>query len=177
MRPIPVKRTAKASDSDGSATLAKLATESRDAVMDDRDATIVQLQAQAQRHEAVFNAIAQGVCCFDAEDRVILSNRRFAEIYRLAPEQIYPGITLREVIELRIAAGTWAVAADDYLSFCVANHFSSDSIVWMTELPDGRLIQMRRQPMPGGGVLSPMRTLPNSRPRAPQQMSACRCKP
>jgi diguanylate cyclase (GGDEF)-like protein/PAS domain S-box-containing protein len=151
LRPIPVKRTAKASDSDGLATLAKLATESRDAVMDDRDATIVQLQAQAQRHEAVFNAIAQGVCCFDAEDRVVLSNRRFAEIYRLAPEQIYPGITLREVIELRIAAGTWAAAADDYLSFCVANHFSSDSIVWMTELPDGRLIQMRRQPMPGGG--------------------------
>jgi PAS domain S-box-containing protein len=133
------------------ATLAKLASESRDAVMDDRDATIVQLQAQAQRHEAVLNAIAQGVCCFDAEDRVILSNRRFAEIYRLTPEQIYPGITLREVIELRIAAGTWAAAADDYLSFCVANHFSSDSIVWMTELPDGRLIQMRRQPMPGGG--------------------------
>ena len=151
MRATPVKRTAKASDGDSLATLAKLASESRDAVMDVRDATIVQLQAQAQRHEVVLNAIAQGVCCFDAEDRVILSNRRFAEIYRLTPEQIYPGITLREVIELRIAAGTWAAAADDYLSFCVANHFSSDSIVWMTELPDGRLIQMRRQPMPGGG--------------------------
>ena len=118
--------------------------------LDDRDATIVQLQAQVQRHPAVFNAVAQGVCYFDAEDRVTLSNRRFAEIY-LFPEPIRPGATLREIIELRIAAGTWAAAADDYLSFCVSNHFSSNSIVWMTELPDGRLIQMRRQPMPGGG--------------------------
>ena len=151
LRAIPVERTANGSDADGLATLAKLASESRDVIADDRDATIVQLQAQVQRHQAVLNAVAQGVCYFDAEDRVTLSNRRFAEIYRLAPEQIRPGATLREIIELRIAAGTWAAAADDYLSFCVSNHFSSDSIVWMTELPDGRLIQMRRQPMPGGG--------------------------
>jgi diguanylate cyclase (GGDEF)-like protein/PAS domain S-box-containing protein len=97
--------------------------------------------------------MTQGVCVFTADDRVVLSNRRFAEIYRLAPEQIRPGATLREIIELRIAAGTWATAADDYLSFCVSNHLSKESIVWMAELPDGRLIQMRRQPMPGGGCV------------------------
>jgi diguanylate cyclase (GGDEF)-like protein/PAS domain S-box-containing protein len=153
LRAIPVKRAAKGSDADGLATLARLATESCDVIMDDRDAKIANLEAQAQRHQAVFNAVAQGVCYFDAEDRVILSNRRFAEIYRLAPEQIRPGATLREIIELRIAAGTWATAADDYLSFCVANHFSNESIVWMAELRDGRLIQMRRQPMPGGGCV------------------------
>ena len=153
MRATPVKRTAKASDSDGLATLAKLATESRDAVMDDRDATIAQLLAQARRHEAVFNAVAQGICCYDPEDRVILSNRRFAEIYRLAPEQIRPGATLREIVELRVAAGTCETAADDYLSFCVANHFTKEAIVWQTALSDGRLLQMRREPMPGGGCV------------------------
>jgi diguanylate cyclase (GGDEF)-like protein/PAS domain S-box-containing protein len=135
------------------ATLAKLATESRDVVMDDRDATIAQLLAQARRHEAVFNAVAQGICCYDPEDRVILSNRRFAEIYRLAPEQIRPGATLREIVELRVAAGTCETAADDYLSFCVANHFTKEAIVWQTALSDGRLLQMRREPMPGGGCV------------------------
>jgi diguanylate cyclase (GGDEF)-like protein/PAS domain S-box-containing protein len=135
------------------ATLAKLATESRDVVMDDRDATIAQLLAQARRHEAVFNAVAQGICCYDPEDRVILSNRRFAEIYRLAPEQICPGATLREIVELRVAAGTCETAADDYLSFCVANHFTKEAIVWQTALSDGRLLQMRREPMPGGGCV------------------------
>jgi len=69
VRAIPVERTAKASETDGLATLAKLATESRDVVMDDRDATIAQLLAQARRHEAVFNAVAQGICCYDPEDR------------------------------------------------------------------------------------------------------------
>ena len=84
---------------------------------------------------------------------MILSNRRFAEIFRLTPEQIHPGSTLREIVELRIAAGTWATAADDYLSFCMSNHSDKEAIVWMTELRDGRLIQVRRQPMPGGGCV------------------------
>jgi diguanylate cyclase (GGDEF)-like protein/PAS domain S-box-containing protein len=153
LRAISVKRVAKGPVADGLATLARLASESRDVITNDRDATIAQLQAQAQRHQAAFDAVAQGICYFDAEDRVILSNRRFAEIYRLAPEQIRPGTTLREIVGLRIAAGTWATAADDYLSFCVSNHFSKESIVWKTELLDGRLVQMRRQPMPGGGCV------------------------
>ena len=151
MRAIPVKLAAKEPHVDGLGTLAKLATESQDVIMDDRDAAIAQLQAQ--RYQAAFDAIAQGVCFFDAEDRMILCNRRFAEIYRLAPEQIRPGATLREIVELRIAAGTWGAATEDYLSFCVSNHCSNESIIWTTELRDGRLIQMRRQPMPDGGCV------------------------
>ena len=144
---------ATAADANGLRTLAKLATQSLEAVASDRDATIAELQAQAERYQAAFDAVAQGICFFDREDRLILSNRRFAEIYRLAPEQLRPGATLREIVELRVAAGTWATAVDDYLSFCLANHFGEESIVWMTELRDGRHIQMRRMPMAGGGCI------------------------
>jgi diguanylate cyclase (GGDEF)-like protein/PAS domain S-box-containing protein len=153
LRATPLERAANGRPVDGLAMLARLAIESLDGVTDDRDATIAQLQAQAQHYQAAFDAIAQGVCFFDAEDRVILGNRRFAEIYRLAPEQIRPGAALREIVELRVAAGTWGRAADDYLSFCAANHSGKQEIVWMTELRDGRLIQMRRQPMPDGGCV------------------------
>ena len=153
MRAISVKRAAEGSRADGLSTLAKLASESHGGVVDDRDAMIAQLRSQAQRYQAAFDAVAQGICYFDAEDRVILSNRRFAEIYRLAPEQVRPGATIREIVELRIAAGTWATTADDYLSFCLSNHFGKEAIVWTTELRDGRLIQLRRQPTPGGGCV------------------------
>ena len=79
MRAIPVTRDAKAADVNGLDTLAKLATESHEVILDDRDSTIAQLQAQAQRHETVIDAIAQGICFFDAEERLIFSNRRYAE--------------------------------------------------------------------------------------------------
>jgi diguanylate cyclase (GGDEF)-like protein/PAS domain S-box-containing protein len=153
LRATPVTRAAKEPDANGLATLAKLAVGSFEGVEREFRAENVQLQAQAQQYQVAFDAVAQGICFFDREDRVILSNRRFAEIYRLAPEQIRPNMTLREIVELRIAAGTWATAADDYLSFCVSNHFSKEAIVWMSELRDGRLIQMRRQPIPGGGCV------------------------
>ena len=148
-----LRRLQRSADVDGLGALERLATESREAILNDRDATIAQLQEQAQRNQAAFDAVAQGICSFDGEDRAILSNRRFAEIYRLKPEQIRPGATLREIVELRIAAGTWAMAADDYLSFWASNHFGKEAIVWTTELQDGRLIQMRHQPMPGGGCV------------------------
>ena len=155
MRAKPIRRAEGALDESSMAALARAATESHEIVARDHQAAMAQLQAQAQalRYQAAIDAIAQGVCFFDGEDRLILSNRRFAEIFRLAPEQIRPGATLREIVELRIAAGTWATAADDYLSFCVSNHSDKEAIVWMTELRDGRLIQMRRQPMPGGGCV------------------------
>ena len=89
---------------------------------------------------------------FDADERLILSNRRFAEIYRLAPEQVRPGATLREIVELRVAAGTCATAtADDYLSLCASNNAATQRVIWTTELTDKRTIQIRSQPIAGGG--------------------------
>ncbi len=133
--------------------LARVAAESHDVVLGDRDAAVARLEAEALRYQAALDALAQGVCFFDRSDRLILSNRRFAEIYRIAPEKIRTGATLTEIIQLRIAAGTWTAAPDEYLSFCASSHSSSEAIVWTTELRDGRIIQMRRQPMPGNACV------------------------
>ncbi len=155
MRAIPVTRDAKAADVNGLDTLAKLATESHEVILDDRDSTIAQLQAQAQRHETIIDAIAQGICFFDGEERLIFSNRRYAEVYRLAPEQIRPGATLREIVELRVAAGTCSAAtAEDYLSFCVSNNAATQRLIRTAELSDGRTVQIRHQPVPGGGWIA-----------------------
>ncbi|MFZ1963645.1 MAG: diguanylate cyclase [Roseiarcus sp.] len=153
MRAKPIKRDERTLDESSIAALARVASESHEVVERDLRAEIATLKAQTLRHQAAIDAVAQGICFFDGEDRLILSNRRFAEIFRLAPEQIRPGATLREILDLRIAAGTWAADAGDYLSFCVSNHSDKEAIVWTTELRDGRLIQMRRQPMPGGGCV------------------------
>jgi diguanylate cyclase (GGDEF)-like protein/PAS domain S-box-containing protein len=154
----PIRRAEGALDESSIAALARVASESHEVVERELRAENATLKAQALRYQTAIDNILQGVCFFDGEnfdgeDRLILSNRRFAEIFRLAPEQIRPGMTLCEIVDLRIAAGTWATAADDYLSFCVSSHSGKEAIVWTAELRDGRLIQMRRQPMPGGGCV------------------------
>ena len=136
-------------------TLAELAAESHEAILADREATIARLEALRGRHQAAIDALALGVCVFDSEERVILSNRRYAEIYRLASEQISPGVTLGEIAGLRIAAGTCATAnADAYLSFRTSNNAAATDLPWSAVLRDGRTIQIRHQRLPSGDWVS-----------------------
>ena len=73
---------------------------------------VAALEAQAGRFQAALDAISQGVAFFDRGQRLILANRRYAEIYRLSPDQLPPGVTLREIAELRAAAGTCPMAVN-----------------------------------------------------------------
>jgi diguanylate cyclase (GGDEF)-like protein/PAS domain S-box-containing protein len=133
------------------ASLTKLAAAASQIVESDLRATIATLQAQAQRYETAINNISQGACFFDAEQRLILCNRRYAEIYRLTPEQVQPGATLREIAERRFAVGTAAMAAADYLQWCASINSSDKPRTWTAELRDGRTIHVCHQPMPDGG--------------------------
>ncbi|TIO08266.1 EAL domain-containing protein [Mesorhizobium sp.] len=133
------------------AALAKLTTASYENLERELRATIATLERQALRFETAIENVSQGICFFDADERLILCNRRYAEIYRIAPEQLQPGVTLGEIVERRVAAGTSAMATDAYLAMARAVNAGTASGNWAAELADGRTIQIRHQPMPDGG--------------------------
>ena len=87
----------------------RLAAASSETAERDVQATIAELEAQTRRYETAINNISQGICFFDGDGKLILCNRRYAEIYRLGPEQVQPGATLREIMQGRSAAGTAAI--------------------------------------------------------------------
>ena len=151
MKANPIRRAEGALDESSIAALARAASESHEVVERNLLARIATLEAQVLRYQTAIDAIAQGLCFFDGEERLILSNRRFAEIYRLAPEQVRPGMTLREIVELRVAAGISPIAAEDYLALAASVKSAVASKTWTAELKDGRSIQIRRVPMPNGG--------------------------
>ena len=66
---------------------------------------------QAQKQNALFdsalNNMSQGLLMFDAQDRLILFNRRYAELYRLDPSSIQLGSGFAEQFRLRKEAGTF----------------------------------------------------------------------
>jgi diguanylate cyclase (GGDEF)-like protein/PAS domain S-box-containing protein len=154
MRRNSVERWAEAPETNSLATLAKLATTSSEVMELGLRARIAKLEEQALQYQVAMDAIALGVCLFDDEGRLIVSNRRYAEIYGVAPEQVLPGATLREIVELRVAAGTCATSVDDYLSFCASNTLRKDPTTWTAELGDGRTISAHHWPMAGGGWVS-----------------------
>jgi diguanylate cyclase (GGDEF)-like protein/PAS domain S-box-containing protein len=145
------KRDAEAPHKNGLETLAKLHAASRDFLAREEQATIAELQAQALRYETVIDKISQGVCFFDGEKRLILGNRRYAEIYKLKLEDIPPGTSLREISERRLRVGTCPMELEDYLAWSKRVNSIPDAQNLTIELKDGRTIHIFHQPMPDGG--------------------------
>ncbi|WP_210254831.1 EAL domain-containing protein [Methylocapsa sp. S129] len=118
----------------------------------ERQSTIGALRAQVLRYETTIDKIAQGVCFFDGEQRLMLCNRRYAEIYGLAPEDVSVGKTLREIAERRFALGACpAMTPQEYLSWCDRVNLGRVADSWTAELKDGRTILIHHQPLPEGG--------------------------
>jgi len=110
------------------------------------------LRTQSALFELVLEKMAQGLCFFDGSKRLILSNRRYAELYGIAPEAIRPGMELWEIVELRFAAGSVPdMSQADYLHWrerVASGDTPLDSII---EMRNGRVIHIHHEPMPDNG--------------------------
>ncbi len=118
------------------------------------EARVAELETKLQRYQKAFDAISQGVAFFDREQRLIMGNRRYAEIYRLTPDQIPPTTTLREITERRAAVGACPIAVDDYIAYVASINAKREDRDWSIRLDDGRSINVRYRPMADGGWIS-----------------------
>jgi diguanylate cyclase (GGDEF)-like protein/PAS domain S-box-containing protein len=100
--------------------------------------------------ELALATISQGLCMFDAEQRVVVCNEQYASMYGLSRDDTKPGTTLREILERRVEKGIYARdAADDYHWNLLASVTKTTHEV--INLNDGRAIAISREPIPGGG--------------------------
>lgn len=104
------------------------------------------------RLSTIFDKLGQGVCLFDGSRRLVIANAQYAELYGIAPEAIRPGMLFREIVSLRIAAGSLPKSAqDEFLersAHCVTANKPSDGDV---ELCNGRIIHIHHEPLPDNG--------------------------
>ena len=111
-----------------------------------------QLETGRQQFDAVLENISQGLTFFDAEQKLMVSNRRYAEIYRLTPDQSRPGSLLADIIGFRIAAGSFPdMTTAAYLERRKALTESGESFDVIDEFRDGRSVSMHYRPLPNGG--------------------------
>ena len=77
----------------------------------EREAAASELRTQNMLLDTALKNMSQGLCMFDADERLVIANRRYAEMYGLTPEQVKPGTTLRQILEYRIAIGAYIGSA------------------------------------------------------------------
>jgi diguanylate cyclase (GGDEF)-like protein len=107
--------------------------------------------AHSQLDSALSN-IPHGVCFFDAEQRLIVSNRRYLEIYGLAPEAVRPGMALAKIADLSwVASRISNYERAEYLTSLLAMARAVEPRQLVLEFGSGRTISIQSQPMPDGG--------------------------
>ena len=106
----------------------------------------------AGRFDTALNNMSQGLCFFDGEQRLIVCNRRYLDMYDLPPESVRPGMLLAEIVDLRFEAGSFpAMTKDEYLDWRNSLAISKEAHDSVVELANGRVFQICHRPMPDRG--------------------------
>lgn len=114
-----------------------------------------ELRDQNSRFNVALANMSQGLCMFDAEQRLVVSNDRYAQMYALPPEIMKQGITLREILEHRIKNDIYAGSSpEDYIEERIAWVTSGVRAAKAQHLKDGRVVSISHQPMADGGWLT-----------------------
>ena len=115
-----------------------------------------EIAKNAERLQAALSNMLQGLAMFDREQRLILSNDRYARMYGLSPEQVQPGTTLRQILEHRISNGDLpGHSADDILEAVLARvPYGERGGSYVSHLKDGRWIAVSVEVTSDGGIVT-----------------------
>ncbi|RYE84182.1 MAG: EAL domain-containing protein, partial [Hyphomicrobiales bacterium] len=113
------------------------------------------LHKQDQRFAAAVNNMTQGLCMFDGNERLVVCNRPYAELYRLPEALMQPGTSFDRILEYRFAHGMVPrggkqAYVNDRRELIKNKAVARDEV----ELEDGRIISLHHHPMPDGGWVS-----------------------
>ncbi len=117
------------------------------------------------RFDTALSHMTQGLCMFDERKRLLVWNRRFAELYDIPEKFLKVGTPYEDIVADRFARGvtktdTRQTTVEAKVAEMAA--LASDSHR-VDEMADGRLILLSRQPMAGGGWLSIMEDITERR--------------
>jgi diguanylate cyclase (GGDEF)-like protein len=114
-----------------------------------------ELQHQNMRFEAAVDNMSQGLCMFDKEQKLVICNKRYADLYSLPQELVLPGTALQEILKNRIARGIYPVVGSQvYVQRRIDMVTERKEATDVVELRDGRVISVLHHPMSDGGWVS-----------------------
>ena len=113
------------------------------------------LGEQNLRLEAVLNNMLHGVSMFDAEQRLVIANNRYAELYGVPPDLMKTGTPLRKLLEYRIRTSSFPDEdVDQYVVSLTSIVAAGNALSRVLDIPDGRAIVLNIVPMIDGGFVA-----------------------
>jgi diguanylate cyclase (GGDEF)-like protein len=114
-----------------------------------------ELANQAAHLRAALMNMSQGLAMYDRDQRLLVSNTRYAEMCGISAEEARQGITFRALLQLRVRHGCYPEGSEpeDEIVELMASLERGSTHSQVTKLPGGRFIAVSNYAMPGGGWL------------------------
>jgi diguanylate cyclase (GGDEF)-like protein len=116
------------------------------------DRTLGNLARTNEQFDTALSNMAQGLCMFDADHRLVVVNQPFSTMFSVPMEKFTPGISVCEFLDLivreRNLSPARAAKLHDDLKFRIENGTTQNYVV---ETTDGRKISVVHTPMSNGG--------------------------
>ncbi len=129
-------------------------------------------QSNLLLHTALKNMV-HGLCMFDSEQRLVVCNERYAEMYGLGPEEVKPGTTLRSILEARVRAGMSPQDTEQYIDARLGEVAKRLPYYVENVLRNGYIYAVNHRPMPEGGWVATHIDITEQR-RAEQELDETR---
>jgi PAS domain S-box-containing protein len=100
--------------------------------------------------DIAINNMTQGVVMFDANERLVVRNDRYVEMYGLSPGVVQSGCTLRDIIRHRVDSGTLSGNIEQYRTELVTAMREGRTVSRVMTAPDGSVIAVVNRPIVGG---------------------------
>ncbi|WP_160166796.1 PAS domain S-box protein [Caenispirillum salinarum] len=113
--------------------------------------------ASAERRlMTAISAISEGFALFDADDRLVLCNQRYRDIYRGISDLLEPGVFFENLVWAAAERGAFAQTGQDLRRYCerrIAEHRNPTGVPLIQHMADGRWVQSVERHTPDGGVV------------------------
>jgi PAS domain S-box-containing protein len=105
--------------------------------------------------EATFDNMSEGITMIDRDLVVVGFNRRFVEMFSFPADSLKIGMPYEALLRVHTEVGNFGPGdADEQVRARLERAKRGGRQVYVIELPDGRIVQMRRKPMPDGGFIN-----------------------
>lgn len=113
------------------------------------------LRAERDRLRDAIESISEGFALWDANDRLVMSNERYASFYGPVASILHPGITYEEMLRTAVAAGLFQLDTDasDWIESRLDGR-RRGNFVWEEQLSDGRWLLAKARRTSDGGTVS-----------------------
>lgn len=127
------------------------------------EASRQRLMLEKQRLDTAVNNMTHGLLLFDAQQRLVMCNDRYIEMFEVSRDVVKPGCTLRQLIQHRKDNGTFHGDVEQYCVAFVENLREGTTTRATITGAAGRIVQLLYHPLPDGGWVTTLEDITDRR--------------